>query len=216
MKHISGFLLTSFTLAFVVGCGNEAVGPAGGAEMAPSTSATTPSAAPSDAAPSDAVPSDVVPLPPPVNWDAPVLDGIDATEETAQALAQVDFAIDVPALAGELIRIQSTDPGVYPEDMRGYGVLFDMSAVLGAPDGIRLMIEETRATPDDPQFIRNIAVTGDGYSLELVESVEVVFIHPAEKASAVFVYNGVKYNVYGRDLPLAMVRDAVETIIESG
>lgn len=209
MNHISGFLLTSFALAVVVGCGNQAVGPAGRAETSLST--TTPSAVPSDV-----VPSDVVPLPPPVNWDAPVIDGIDATEETAQALAQVDFAIDVPALAGELIKIQSTDPGVYPEEMRGYGVLFDMSAVVGAPDGIRLMIEETRATPDDPQFIRNIAGTGDGYSLELVESVEVVFIHPTESASAVFVYNGVKYNIYGRDLPLSIVRDAVATIIGSG
>lgn len=149
------------------------------------------------------------------NWDSPVAWGIDVTEETARQVAQADFDVRVPDLKGELLKIQATDPAEYPEDGgRGYGVLYDVATGDGQSQVARLLIEETLALPSDDGLARALSGNGSGFALEVVDGVEVCFIDPAGAASAVFVHDGIKFNVQGPALPMPVVRAAVAAIIK--
>lgn len=150
---------------------------------------------------------------PPVDWNAPVIRGIDVTEATAQEVAQAEFVVNVPELPGTLLRIQATDPAAYPPDFRGYGVLFDVP-IDGSSSVVRVFIEELPVAPNETLLARNMAANnGEGFELEMVDGVEVVFIQPAERVSAIFVHDGVKYNVYGPAPPRSVIRLVVAALI---
>lgn len=157
-------------------------------------------------------PDEAVPDHPQVNWDSPVVGGVEVTVETAQGVAGAAFDVEVPILRnGTLLMIQATDPERYPEDFRGYGVLYDVTTDDGQV--VRLLIEETSVGPGEDELVRDLASNGPGYELEIVGGVEVAFIQPGERASAVFLRDGVKYNVNGPALPQSVVRDTVAEII---
>lgn len=159
-----------------------------------------------------AEPEEPVPDHPPVNWDSPVVGGIEVTAETAQEVAGAAFDVDVPTLRnGTLLMIQATDPEQYPEDFRGYGVLYDITTDDGQV--VRLLIEETSVGPGENGLVRGLSSNGPGYELEIFGGVEIVFIHPGERASAIFLRDGIKYNVNGPALPLSVVRDTVAEVI---
>ncbi len=159
-----------------------------------------------------AEPEDPVPDHPQVNWDSPVVGGVEVTAESAQEVAGAAFDVDVPTLrSGTLVMIQAMDPERHPEDFRGYGVLYDVSTDDGQV--LRLLIEETSVGPGEEELVRGLASNGPGYELEIVDGVEVAFIHPGDRASAIFLRDGIKYNVNGPALPLSVVRDTVAEII---
>lgn len=148
----------------------------------------------------------------PIDWDSPVVGGIEVTRETAQEVSGAAFEVETPTLPrGTLLKIQATDPERYPEEMRGYGVLYDVADDQGAE--FRLLIEETRVTSGEEELIRELANNGPGFELDIIDGVEVVFIHPTdERAGAVLILDGVKYNIHGPALPRDIVRDVVTAI----
>ena len=150
------------------------------------------------------------------NWDAPVVGGVEVTAETAQEVAGAAFDVYAPTLPnGTLLLIQATDPAQYPEDFRGYGVLYDVTTEDGPV--VRLFIEETPVGVGEEDLAREMATNnGPGFDLEVVDGVEVVFIQQGEQASAIFLRDGVKYNMYGPALPMSVVRDAVAEMIAQG
>lgn len=90
------------------------------------------------------------------NWDAPVVGGVEVTAETAQEVARAAFDVYVPTLPnGTLLLIQATDPAQYPEDFRGYGVLYDVTTEDGPV--VRLFIEETPVGVGEEDLAREMA-----------------------------------------------------------
>jgi len=148
---------------------------------------------------------------PQVNWDAPVVNGIEVDAAAAREVAQAPFDVHVPTLSGTLVKVQATDPTKYPEDLRGYGVLFDVPSGIGGAVA-RVLVEQQLATREDPQFVRNIAANGPGYELASINGVEVALIHPGDRASATFVHAGIRYNVNGPAIPLPVVKALVSQI----
>lgn len=187
------------TALLVTGCGTEV----GESIQTPLIAGATTSATETEEA---------VPDRPRVDWDAPVVNGVEVTAEDAMEVAGVDFDVVVPALHnGTLLKILATDPEWYPEGLRGYGVLYDVAADEGAT--LRLLVEETPVGVGEGELIRDMASNGPGFDLELVDGVEVVFIHPEERASALLLLDGIKFNVHGPALTMPVVRDAVTAII---
>ncbi len=183
------------------GCGTEVGGtPIQGSPVVETTTSTTET-------------EEAVPDRPYVDWDSPVIDGIEVTAENAQEVAGAAFDVLVPTLRnGTLLKILATDPERYPEGFLGYGVLYDVATDDG--ETLRLLIEQTPvSSPGEGELIRNMASNGPGFDLELVDGVEVVFIHPGERASALLLQDGVKYNINGPGLTLPVVREAVTAII---
>lgn len=198
MTRLGTALVVALVFPLGVGCGTA-------------IDSTTSSEPESSGSPTATETTVVIPHPQ-VDWDAPVVRGIEATEETAQEVAQASFDIQVPQLPGTLLKIQATDPAEYPEDFRGYGILYDIPTDEGL---VRLVVEEMMSGPGESELVRNMAQNGDGFELGIVEGVEVVFIHPTERASAIFIYDGLKYNVNGPDIPLWLVQEVVGVIIGS-
>lgn len=157
---------------------------------------------------------------PSVNWDSPVIDGVDlpisgdelAQPEAAMARAQVAFAPIIPhSPDAHLVRVQAPDPVKYPAEGRGYGVLMRFSSLRGDP---RVLIEETAVAPSDTDVVKGLASNGAGYELITIRGVDVAFIHPDDNmASALFVLGGVKYNVQGPAIPFTAIRPIVELVI---
>lgn len=162
---------------------------------------------------------------PQVNWDRPVADGIDlplsdgglASPYQAQAVAGADFAPLIPKLDGAtLMRVQATDPRVYPREMRGYGVLFKIDQTHGFPVDGRVLFEESSATAEDQAVVRALAANGAGYELIMIDGVPVAFIHPdPQRASAVFVHEGIKVNIHGPAIPQDAVKGLVKATLAS-
>jgi hypothetical protein len=162
---------------------------------------------------------------PQVDWDRPVAEGIDlplssgglASPHEAQAVSGAAFAPLIPKVEGAtLMRVQATDPRVYPPEMLGYGVLLNIDQKHGFPVDGRVLFEESSAGPEDQAVVRALATNGAGYELITIDGVPVAFIHPdPQRASAVFVHEGIKVNIHGPAIPQDRVKGLVRAALAS-
>ncbi|MGZ4142167.1 MAG: hypothetical protein ACXVQY_06620 [Actinomycetota bacterium] len=156
-----------------------------------------------------------------INWDHPLTDSISTTASSLQQTPSafgLSFSPTIPSFSGALKAIDVSDPKLVPAETRSLAIVFDFKGDSRFSGDARVIVTEAPEAPGEADRLVQMANDSQfpGSSLQATGSAKVLLLQANGIGRALWVENGVEYNVTGPavspDVALALAGDLIRQI----